>query len=295
MKDSFGTCHPLVTFTYFSAVILLSMLLSHPFPLVFSFFCPFLYSLMLRGRKALRFIVLFLLPLMAAAVLLNPLFNHAGATILAYLPDGNPMTLESVCYGAAAACMFGSVLLWFFCFHEVMTSDKLICLFGGVFPSQSLLLSMALRFVPRYQAQIRVISRAQACIGHDGSGGIFRKAKNGMRILSVMTTWALENAIETADSMRARGYGLPGRTSFSVFRFDGRDRAVFFLLLLLIAGTIWGFAAGEHVMRFFPSLRLPGMTATGSASRLAYAALCSLPLIFNCAEALKWTLIKSRL
>ncbi len=38
-----------------------------------------------------------------------------------------------------------------------------------------------------------------------------------------MVTWSLENAIETADSMRARGYGLPGRTSFSIYRFDSRD------------------------------------------------------------------------
>jgi energy-coupling factor transport system permease protein len=36
---------------------------------------------------------------------LNPLFNHAGVTLLFYLPGGNPVTLESMVYGLAAATM----------------------------------------------------------------------------------------------------------------------------------------------------------------------------------------------
>ncbi len=39
-----------------------------------------------------------------------------------------------------------------------------------------------------------------------------------------MITWSLENAIETADSMRSRGYGLPGRSAFSIYRMDSRDK-----------------------------------------------------------------------
>ena len=50
-----------------------------------------------------------------------------------------------------------------------------------------------------------------------------------------MVTWALENAIETADSIKSRGYGLPGRSSFSLYRFDGRDQGA--LAFLLGAGA----------------------------------------------------------
>lgn len=41
---------------------------------------------------------------------LNALFNHAGVTMLFYLPNGNPVTREALCYGAAAAAMFAAVI-----------------------------------------------------------------------------------------------------------------------------------------------------------------------------------------
>ncbi len=62
----------------------------------------------------------------ALAALVNPAFNHEGATILTYLPSGNPLTLESMLYGAAAAVMLASVVLWFSSFNEVITSDKFV-------------------------------------------------------------------------------------------------------------------------------------------------------------------------
>lgn len=90
---------------------------------------------------------------------------------------------------------------------------------------------MALRFVPRFAAQLKIISNAQKCVGRDISqGNLLTRAKNGLKILSILITWALENAVDTADSMRCRGYGLPGRTAFSNFRLDSRDKASLGLL-----------------------------------------------------------------
>ncbi len=93
------------------------------------------------------------------------------------------------------------------------------------------------------------MSNAQKCIGRDASnGGVFTRARNGLTILSILVTWALENAIETADSMRSRGYGLRGRTAFSIYRFDRRDRAALVFLLAcgayvaagaLLGGVVW--------------------------------------------------------
>ena len=109
-----------------------------------------------------------------------------------------------------------------------MTSDKFIYLFGKLIPAMSLILSMVLRFVPKFKNQIEKVSDAQKCIGRDvTNGNTLAKAKHGMKILSIMTTWALENSVETADSMKSRGYGLRGRTNFSIYRFDTRDKRIF--------------------------------------------------------------------
>lgn len=289
MKDAFSTFHPIVNFTYFAAVLLFSMFFMHPVFLGISLLCSFCYSVVLKGKKAVRFNLLYLLPLLLFMAVLNPAFNHAGVTILFYLKNGNPITMESILYGLATACMFVAIICWFSCYNVVMTSDKFIYLFGKIIPGLSLILSMVLRFVPRYKAQIKVISNAQKCIGRDVSNGnILERAKNGITILSIMTTWALENAIETADSMKSRGYGLPGRTSFSIFRLDNRDKAVFVSMLGLIAIVLAGAAVGQNSMRFFPSLKLPSLTALSMGVYLAYLALCLIPVIIDTVEENKW-------
>ena len=157
MNDAFSTFHPIVNFTWFAAVLIFSMFLMHPVFLTISLVSGFCYSIVLNGRKSLRFNLLHLLPLLLFMALLNPSFNHAGNTILFYLPSGNPITLESILYGVSAAAMFVSVILWFSCYNTIMSSDKFIYLFGRILPSFSLIFSMVLRFVPRYKAQIKAI------------------------------------------------------------------------------------------------------------------------------------------
>ena len=71
-----------------------------------------------------------MLPLLLLTALINPAFNHEGQTILTYLSNGNPITLESIVYGVAAAAMLVAVICWFSCYNSVMTSDKFVYLFG---------------------------------------------------------------------------------------------------------------------------------------------------------------------
>ena len=70
-----------------------------------------------------------------------------------------------------------------------------------------------------------------------------------------MVTWALENAIESADSMKGRGYGLPGRTAFSIFRFDKRDGYALLYILSCAAIVISGNFTGAYHFRYFPTIK----------------------------------------
>jgi energy-coupling factor transport system permease protein len=279
---------------YFVAVFVCGMMFMHPVFQAIALAAAVVYSIVLKGKRGLRFNV-WMLPLMLVIAVINPLFNHAGVTILFYLNNGNPVTLESILYGAAAACMYVTMIIWFSCYNAVMTSDKFIYLFGRAWPALSLVLSMALRFVPRYADQLRRISLAQRAIGRDFSqGAVLQKARHGIRILSIMTTWALENAIETADSMKARGYGLPGRTSFSLYRFDRRDGIAFAIMAGLISVVAAGAWQGQNTIRFFPSLRMGDFESGGFVIYAAYALLCFLPVIIQLVEEIQWTSIASK-
>ena len=274
---------------YFAAVIGFSMFFMHPVCLGISLVCAFMYSVYLNGKKALRMGLKFMLPVLVFTAVFNPLFNHQGATILGYLPNGNPLTLESTLYGVAAAVMLVTVISWFSCFNKVMTSDKFVYLFGRIIPALSLILAMALRLVPRFKDQIKVISDAQKCIGRSASNGnILQKAKHGIKILSIMVTWALENAIETADSMKGRGYGLKGRTAFSIFRFRRRDAYAAAYIFTCAAAVIAGAATGAYHFRYFPTLRGEWTGAGTIAVFIAYFALGIFPIIANLKEDLVW-------
>ncbi len=291
--NEFKTYHPIVNFTYFVFVIGFSMFFLHPVCLGISLVSGFGYSCMLKGRKAIKTNFMYILPMGLLMALVNPLFNHAGVTIITHLPSGNPLTLESIIYGLCAGAMIGSVVCHFSCYNEVMTSDKFMYLFGKIIPAMSLIISMTLRFVPRFSAQLKVVTNAQRCMGRDISkGSIVQRARNGLNILSIMTTWALENAVETADSMKSRGYGLPGRTAFSIFSFDRRDRKTLFTILFLGVYIIVGYFMGQIEFIYFPSIQPAEFSVYGLSVFLAYLALCICPIIIELWEVRKWNVLK---
>ena len=280
--SEFKTYHPIVNFAYFSFVIGFSCFFMHPACLCISLSSGFTYSVMLKGKKAIKTNLIYMLPMLLAMALINPAFNHEGVTIVGYLPSGNPLTLESIIYGVCAATMIVSVICHFSCYNEVMTSDKFIYLFGKIIPAMSLIISMTLRFVPKFSAQLKVVTNAQRCMGRDvSSGSIIKRAKNGLNILSIMTTWSLENAIETADSMKSRGYGIPGRTAFSIFTFDKRDKKALVCILLLGIYTFAGNLMGGMYFRFFPSLKTAELSLFGISVFVAYLLLCISPIIIE--------------
>lgn len=289
----FKNYHPIVNFIYFVAVIGFTCVFMHPVCLIISLFCAFLYSVLMGGKKTLKTNLLYMLPMMVVTALVNPLFNHEGFTILAFFPNGNPLTFESLIYGAFASIMLVSVICWFWCYNRIMTSDKFIYLFGKFIPSLSLIFSMTLRFVPKFSQQLKTIVLAQKCIGRDiNSGNIKIRIKNGLTILSVMITWAFENAIDTIDSMKSRGYGLSGRTAFSVFKFGKKDKIMLFSILLLSAYMIVGAISGRIDFVYFPYISTPKITAGGVSLFICYFILCGLPIIAELMEGLKWKSLK---
>ena len=293
-RDTFSGYHPLVNFLYFALVLVFGMCFMHPVCLLISLGSATAYNVYLKGRKGLSFSLRFLLPMMILAAVLNPAFNHEGATILTYLPSGNPLTLESMIYGVASAFMLASVVQWFSCYNEVMTSDKFVYLFGRIIPALSLVLSMTLRFVPRFNTQLKIIRKSQRCVGRDVSNGsIPQRIKHGVTILSILVTWSLENAIETADSMKSRGYGLPGRSAFSIYRFDERDKYALLWLGFCLWYVVFGWASGGLYFRYYPSIKVAALGPFPLSFLLVYLALCLTPLILNRREDVKWKRLRS--
>jgi energy-coupling factor transport system permease protein len=240
--------------------------------------------------------LVFVVILIILSILVNPIINPRGATVLFNLTwIFGQVTMESVIYGFTAGLMISSLVMWFVSFNVVMTSDKLTYLFGGILPSSSLIFIMILRFIPRYTEQIRKISEAQQAIGKGINNGSLKvKIRNGSRILSIMFTWAMENAIQTADSMKSRGYGIKNRTSFMIYKFTSADKILLWIMIVLIGLLVYSIVQGTMGTEFFPHFDFALISGSdidifimgvGCAS---YMILSLIPVLSDVYEAIYW-------
>ncbi len=291
-RDAFAEYHPVVNFTYFAMVLSFSMCLMHPFCLAVSLLCGLGYAIFLHGKRQVKWSLCYLLPVAVATAVINAAFNHQGVTILGYLPSDNPLTMESIVYGVAAATMLASMMTWFSCYSGVVTSDRFIYLFGKLIPALSLVLSMTLRFVPKFKGQLQMVREGQRAMGRNpAQGNGLHRLKAEVTVLSILVTWSLENAIETADSMKSRGYGLSGRTAFSIYTFSHRDRMAMVWLGCCGGYVICGWLLGGLEIQYYPMVVGQPITPVTLSFFLAHLALCLTPMILNKKEERVWNKI----
>ena len=294
MKNGFNTYHPISQFLFFASVISFTMFIMHPIILLISLAAGSLYVVFTGGISGYLNTLRLTLPTSLMIILINPLVSHGGITILSYLPDGNPFTLESVIFGIAAALLMSCTLKWFYAVNGIFTSDRVIYLFGRLSPRTALLISMILRFFSKFKAQLRIVRAAQQTLVREGSkGNMIRRIKNGVKIFSSMLQWAMENSIDTADSMNSRGYGLHKRTSYSVFKIKPSD--ILFIITVLafdiyiLAAYIYG--AAEY--SYYPMFDISFFDLYTVGIYTAFLILCFMPFIIDVREAGKWKSIRS--
>lgn len=296
MNNAFSKLHPFVSLIYFVFVIGFAMFMQNPICLLIAFLGSIFNAIYLNMQKAIRLIFLYALPLVLFVSAINTIFNHQGATMLMMLPDTNPLTLEALVYGVCSGVMFATVIIWFSMFNSVMTSDKLIFLFGRIIPSLSIIISMALRFVPRFSSELKQVRMAQKSISRDITDGkLIDRIRNSVRIVSVMISISMENAIDTSDSMKSRGYGIKKRTSFSMYKFKNSD--FYFLFVIIVLGTTLCilFFGNAVSFRYYPNISGNVLSIKAIITYILYCVIVFLPLAINIKEDTKWKLLKSKI
>lgn len=274
----FEACHPAVNFIFFAAVLYGSVTFQHPIFLAIAFACAFAYSVRRRGKRAV-ILNLCMVPLIAAFALYYSGYHHFGVTVLKQNFLGNNMTLESLVYGLVIGLRAGIVCMWLESLFCVVSADKVVYLFGRVSPRLSLFLTILLRLIPRTGAEARKINLAQQGIGRGaGQGNLFRRLRNCLRIFSMLITWLISALALESGSMRSRGSLLRGRTAFSIYRFDNRDRAFVVTLFLFLTVTMTAVLLNQTTILYDPRLLMSPVTARSWIFYAGYAGLCLMPL-----------------
>lgn len=290
----FERLHPICSFFYFIAVILAAMLTMNPAVVTVCFVSGIAFCGMLIGPHKLLASLAYTLPIMAIIAVTNPIFVHKGKTILFFMND-NPVTKESLIYGVFAAMMIASVFYWCRCYSEIMTSDKFIYLFGKAIPKLSLVISMTLAFIPRMRRKFREIDEAQKALGIYASESWADKIRGKMRVLSILLTNSLESGVDTADSMRARGYGLRNRSNYAIYRFTVSD--ALYLAFTIFCGILTAalIIIGTADFSYYPAISKLEISPLTLTLYIALVLLAGSSIFMEVKENILWRYLRSKI
>lgn len=285
--------HPAVLVLYFLSVTIPAMFSLNPLLLIPAFAGAVFFLLLAEPEPPKLRTVLWLALLTVLIIVINPLFSHRGQTELFFL-NGHAITLEALLYGVRNAFCVLTVLLWCRIFNRIVSSEKLLALLGKTFPKTALLLSSSLRLVPLLRCRAASMRDTQQELGLYGNGEMSDRLTGGARVFSMLVTWSLDHASDMSSSMKARGYGLKGRTTYSVYRFKKRDAVLTVLLILLDAGVLTVMATGRLAFSFYPVLSAKHGPATTTAL-ICYAVTALAAAAFEAFEAIQWKVRRSRI
>ena len=90
-------------------------------------------------------------------------------------------------------------------------------------------------------------------------------------------------------------YGLPGRTAFSIYRFDDRDKTALAWLIFCGAYLISGWMAGVTYFRYYPTVKSVVLTPMTVSFMCVYLALVLTPVILDRREDRLWNSLQSNI
>ncbi|WAA09586.1 energy-coupling factor transporter transmembrane component T [Fervidibacillus albus] len=287
MNYGFRNIHPLTNFLYYVFSFAIIMLNQHPFFLIFSSILTVFLNFVLDAGRTLKNWGKFVLFLILLFIVITPLFNHRGSVILFYAFQ-NPITLEAILQGFINALTLFSVVALFFTFSLVIDGEKFLFLFSKHLPGWTLLTMVSVRFVPLLKRRLEEIRTVHQTKHSAQKHSILTRLKHGLFLVQILLTWSLEDGIQTADSMAARGYGLQKRSRYVRYKFEKQDIFLVGWMSLLTGISIWGWFLGDGVLTLFPVIEPLLLEGREWFFFTNFLLLVGLPLLIEGKDALQW-------
>lgn len=280
--------HPVVMFTYYGVIIIGFMLSQHPIFLAVGVGLLLALHLIIDRGFQLKSWAGLILILALFTLILTPVFNRRGNHILFYL-FGNQVMLEAIIQGVMISLTLVGILLAFISLNQVITQDRFLYVFARISPQWALLSMLAVRFVPLLKKRLKEIEEIQKVRGFSVTKGSMKaRAKNGMLFLQALLTGSLENSIQTADSMAARGYGQQKRSHYQAFTMKAKDWSALAFILLTGVCVVFGWWLEDSVLSLLPVLETSQLEQREWLFLANWSLLLAFPLWIEGKEVAKW-------
>jgi energy-coupling factor transport system permease protein len=292
MVRGFRSFHPIILLLYYLFAMAALMLYQHPMFLALATVAILLMNFMLDGGLELRKWRAMILIMAVLTLVLTPFFNQRGNHLLFYLFE-KQVYLEAIWQGLMISLTLVCILTLFLTFNLVITPDKFVFLFSKIMPQWALLTMLSLRFVPLLRKRLLEIGDVQSIKGFSlKTGSVKGRAQSGMLFLQTLLTWSLEESIQTADSMTARGYGLGQRSKYQPYYMKKRDWLAFVFLLVSGSLVLFGWWLGDGVLTLLPVLEPVWLSGREWLYWILFFMMIGFPIWTEGKEMVKWKFLR---
>lgn len=288
MGNGIQSIHPFVMFFYYICLGFFAMFFNHPIVLLTGCLSLLVVNLAHGSGRALKQWAPMMMVMALLIILINPFINSRGTHIFFYF-RGKQVTLEATLYGIVTSMSLLMILLLFISLNAVLNGNKILYIFSRILPKTAFLVMLSIRFVPLLKRRLTEIQDVQRLRGMTiRQGSIRDRAKSGMSIMQILLAWSLEEAIETADSMKARGYGMGKRSPYIIYRFTEMDRNRLVCLFLLFILSVVGGFLGYGKIIIYPMLGTLHFYPLDWVVLTSSLAVMLFPVFEEGREQLKW-------
>lgn len=284
--------HPACIYMFFAAIFLFAVISRNPVFIVISFAGAIIYSSSVLGIQVILTEIKKILPFMLVITAVNPLINRYGGTPLFFIND-SAFTLEALIYGFFISMMLAAVFIWGKCFNTINDSEKTLYIASYLSRTLSIIISMSLRFIPMLKIKLNEIKNTRKAMGLYYCDNLYEKIKSHLTIISVLLTWSIENSVDTAASMRSRGFGIRGRTSYSVFKMRKPDvmlitvSLIFIIFMIILNKKVFEYS-------YYPYLQEISTDTFHIISYVFSALFVLVPTVIELRSRIIWKLLKSK-
>lgn len=244
--------HPASALTYLAVLLMIVLALAHPLLIVGVLAVVVLALGEVDGLGIWKTYLKLSGGLVALIMVVNPMMTRAGETLIwrgPPFPVIGPLTisLEAVVCAAVASVKLIDVVSIFCLYNLMVHPDKIMNVLSRFAFKFALMSSLAARMFPSMIRRLESIREAQASRGVDFRAGTPReRVRKYAILLNVLLLSSLEDSLDIAEAMRARGFGTGKRSSYrrdvlrprDAFCLGGNLTAVFLAVLGRFKGYI---------------------------------------------------------
>ncbi len=267
----FRNYHPITKLAFFAVIFAISMFTENPAVRGMSLVGA-VTALAAGGtplKRLLKYIGGGIVSVLLIGVM-NCFIAHDGKTILFDLLRRH-ITLEAFYYGLSAGVMIVGVAMWCVFITDETDTEDLVMTLGKVLPFVSVVITVTLRYIPEIIKKFRETLSAQKMLGIFESKGYFKRALIISKVFMSVTERSVENAMDMASTMKARGYGLVRRASARHKKWRESDTDLLLVTAFCAAFIAVGEKTGDFGFAYYPS---PAFVKFG---------LYAIPMIVACA------------